>query len=278
MHPRHARSVLFVPGTRPDRFAKALSSSADAVILDLEDAVAPDKKAGARQHVVDWLTAHPASAAVRLNGVGTPEHARDVEALAACSSLAVVLPKAEAVEDLQALSEQLPGTALVPLVETATGLLAAAAVAGAPGVVRLAFGSVDLQLDLQLDDEDIRTTGTAFMTARFWLATASRAAGIAPPLDGVVTAIEDDDRLRLESRRARGLGFTGKLCIHPRQTSVVNEAFSPNADDVEQSRRVVAAADATPEGVLVVDGRMVDRPVIDRARALLERARGFENS
>ena len=272
---REARSVLFVPGTRPDRFGKALSSGADAVVLDLEDSVAPEHKARARQHVVDWLTAHPASAAVRVNASGTPEHAADLESLRSCALLAVVLPKAHLVEDLRALRERLPDPPVLPLVETAGGLLAAAALAGAPGVVRLAFGSVDLQLDLDLPDEDVLSSGTPFMTARFWLAAASRAAGIALPLDGVVTAMADDERLRVESMRARGLGFTGKLCIHPRQIAVVNAAFSPTADEVVQSRRVVAAADATPDGVLVLDGRMVDRPVVDRARALLARAHSF---
>lgn len=270
-----ARSVLFVPGTRPDRFGKVLSSGADAVVLDLEDAVAPEHKSDARQHVVDWLTAHPASAAVRVNGPASPEHAADVQALTACSPLAAVLPKAELVEDLRALSERLPDTPLLPLVETAAGLLAAAAVAGAPGVVRLAFGSVDLQLDLDLADEDVQSSGTPFMTARFWLATASKAAGLAAPLDGVVTAIEDDERLRVESVRARRLGFTGKLCIHPRQISILNQTFSPTAEEIEQSRRVVAAADVSPDGVFVLDGRMVDRPVVDRARVLLQRAHEF---
>jgi citrate lyase subunit beta/citryl-CoA lyase len=180
-----ARSVLFVPGTRPDRFGKALTSGADAVVIDLEDAVAPEHKSDARQHVVDWLTARPARAAVRINGLGSPEHDADVEALAFCSPLAAVLPKAELIGDLRALHERLPDTPLLPLVETAAGLLAAATLARGPGVVRLALGSVDLQLDLDLADEDVRSSGTPFMTARFWLATVSRAAGIAAPLDGV---------------------------------------------------------------------------------------------
>lgn len=216
MRLHEARVVLFVPGTRPDRIPKALSSGADAVVVDLEDAVAPAHKGEARQHAVEWLTAHPGTVAVRVNGAGTAEHTADVHALAACSALAVVVPKAESVEDLRAVADVLPGTALVPIVETATGLLTAAAVASAPAVVRLAFGSV-----------------------------------------------------------ARGLGFGGKLCIHPRQTGVVNQAFSPSAEELERSRRVVAAADASSEGVLVVDGRRVDRPVVDRARVLLERARTF---
>lgn len=269
----HARSVLFVPGSRPDRFHKAVDSGADLVVIDLEDAVSPADKPAARRHAVDWLEEHPSDAAVRINAAGTPEHEQDLAAVASCAPAAVLVPKAETSSDLDLVHAAFgPAVPLLPIIETAAGLVAAAAVAGTPGVVRLAFGSVDLQLDLDLPDEDVSVPTTPFMTTRFWLSVASRAAGIASPLDGVMTSLDDEDRLRLECARSRDVGFGGKLCIHPRQVEVINQSFRPTELEVERAHRILNATAATSDGVLVVDGRMVDEPVIRRARQLLRRA------
>ena len=250
-----ARSFLFVPGDRPDRFAKAAAAGADVVVLDLEDAVAPAAKDAAREHVVAWL-ADGHTAVVRINAAGTPWHAADLAAVR--DAAAVMVPKAERPEDLDGLSSALP------LVETARGVTAATELCAVPTVVRPVFGSIDLAADLGVDP----LSRTALLHARSALVLAASAAGCAPPVDGVTTALSDVDAVRDDTRHAVELGFTGKLCVHPRQVPVVHEAFRPSEEELAWARSVLAAGD----GVSVVDGRMVDRPVLLRAERLLSRA------
>lgn len=250
-----ARSFLFVPGDRPDRFAKAAASGADVVVLDLEDAVAPAAKEAARAHVVAWLAeGHPA--VVRVNAAGTPWHAGDVAAVR--DSATVLVPKAESVTDFDGLSS------VLPLVETARGVAAAVELCRVSTVVRPVFGSIDLAADLGVDP----TSRTALLHARSALVLAAAAAGCAPPVDGVTTALSDVDAVRDDTRHAVELGFTGKLCVHPRQVPVVHEAFRPSAGQIAWARSVLAAGD----GVAAVDGHMVDRPVLLRARRVLDLA------
>ncbi|MFD9740697.1 HpcH/HpaI aldolase/citrate lyase family protein [Umezawaea sp. NPDC059074] len=254
-----ARTLLFVPGDRPDRFAKAAAAGAGAVVLDLEDAVAPDRKDTAREHVVAWLDAGN-DAVVRINAVGTPWHEADVTALAG-RPRAIMLPKAESPDDAEAL-----GTAVIVLVETTAGVLDARRICEAPGVVRAAFGHIDLSAELGVDP----SSRQALLAVRTALVLASAAAGCAPPLDGVTTALDDPDLLADDTRHAVDLGFTGKLCVHPRQIAVVHAALAPTPDQVAWAREVVAAAG---DGSAVAHrGRMVDRPVLLRARRLLDRA------
>lgn len=156
---------------------------------------------------------------------------------------------------------------MLPLIETALGVWEARALAEAPSVERLAFGSIDLQLDADIDGE-----GEEILYARSRLVLASRIAGILPPLDGVTTALEDPDKLARDVDRARRLGFSGKLCIHPRQIEAVNRGFSPSEAEVSWARRVLETVETTETGALKVDGEMIDRPVIERAKALLTRA------
>jgi citrate lyase subunit beta/citryl-CoA lyase len=258
-----ARSFLFVPGDRPDRFPKAVASGADVVILDLEDAVTPAAKDAARAHVVAWLAdGHPA--VVRINAAGTPWHADDVAAVAAVGgAAAVMVPKAERPADLDGLP------AVLPLVETARGIAAAAQVCAVSTVVRPVFGSIDLAADLGVDP----SSRTALLHARSALVIAAAAAGCAPPVDGVTTALSDEDAVRADTRHAVELGFTGKLCVHPRQVPVVHAAFRPSDEEIAWARSVLAAGG----GVTAVDGQMVDRPVLLRAERLLKRAgRGGE--
>ncbi len=250
-----ARSFLFVPGDRPDRFAKAEAAGADVVVLDLEDAVAPSAKEAARDHVVAWLAAGHA-AVVRVNAAGTPWHADDVAAAGAAT--AVMVPKAERPEDLDV------HPSVLPLVETARGIAAAAELCAAPGVVRPVFGSIDFAADIGVDP----LSRTALLHARSTLVLAAAVAGCAPPVDGVTTALSDVDAVRADTRHAAELGCTGKLCVHPGQVPVVHEAFRPSAEEVAWARSVLAAGD----GVTAVDGRMVDRPVLLRARRILDRA------
>lgn len=256
---RTARSLLFVPGDRPDRFDKALASGADVVVVDLEDAVAPDAKATARDAVASALAAG-ARLAVRVNGVGTPWHDDDL-ALARRHGAAVVLPKADA-----ASVATLPAEAtVVALVESARGLLDAPAVAAAPAVVRLALGHLDLAAELGVSP-DARPVVDA---ARVALLTASVAAGLAGPVDGVTPQVRDTGRLAADLAAATAVGCAGKLCIHPGQVEAVHAALAPSDDDLAWARRVLAAEAADGAGVLLVDGQMVDAPVLVRARRVV---------
>ena len=270
------RSYLFVPADRPERIAKALASGADAVIVDLEDAVAPDAKAGARAALAQWL-AGAANAPhqphvplfVRTNAPGSEWFADD---LALCGRSAavsgVMLPKAERVADLDAVRHAAPGRALIPLIETAEGFDQLRALAGATGVQRLAFGSIDFQLDLGISAGD-EGDGTALLFFRSQLVLASRLASLLPPIDGVTPALDDDAPVLRDAQAARRLGFGAKLCIHPRQVAAVNAGFTPSDAEVDWARRVVAAVERSGGAAVAVDGKMVDRPVLLRARAVL---------
>jgi citrate lyase subunit beta/citryl-CoA lyase len=262
-----ARSLLFVPGDRPERFDKADRSGADAVILDLEDAVAPDAKGGARGHAVAWLDAGH-EAVVRINAPDTRWYDEDVAALAGRTCV-VMLPKAEGVHLVLRLREALGAAArVVPLVETATGVLEARSLCGADGVVRVAFGSVDLASQLGVDPEH----PPAMAWARATLVLASAESGLPAPIDSPSLDIETDSgRVRAEAAASAALGFGAKLCVHPHQVPVVNGAFTPSPEELSWARQVLAAE--ASGGVSTVQGRMVDRPVFVRARRLLERAR-----
>ncbi len=260
------RSVLFVPGNRPERFDKALAAGASAVIIDLEDAVAPADKPAAREAVRAWL--RPQHAVIlRINAEDTPWFADDLGLCGAPGVAAVMAPKAERADTLTAINAA-GARAQLPLVESAAGLANLAALAAMPGVVRLAFGSIDLQVDLGMKD----ATEDELLPFRLQLVLASRLAGIGAPLDGVSTAIDDEARLQLDVQRARRLGFAGKLCIHPRQVALVNRGMAPSPQELDWARRVLDAAAAAGGAALAVDGKMVDKPVLMRAEALLREA------
>ncbi|MBB5158393.1 HpcH/HpaI aldolase/citrate lyase family protein [Saccharopolyspora phatthalungensis] len=255
----HARTLLFVPGHRPDRFAKAAAAGADAVVLDLEDAVGVEEKDTAREHVAEFLGSGR-SAVVRINGVGTPWHAEDL-AMVRQHSCAIMLPKAADPAQVAAVSRQVP--AVIPLIETAAGVLGAAEICRVEGVVRPAFGSVDLAAELGVDHTDRQ----ALLHARSALVLAAAAAELAAPLDGVTTAVHDEALLIADSAHAASLGFAGKLCIHPKQLPTVRAAFTPSAETVQWANAVLrASADGS---VAVLDGQMIDKPVVDRARRIL---------
>ena len=266
---RLPRTYLFVPGDRPERFAKALASGADAVVIDLEDAVGPAAKPAAREAVSSFLAggADRGRIVVRINDESTPWFADDVAMLALRGAPAAMLPKAERPHTVALLRHACPQIAVLALVATARGVLAAEALAAAPGVQRLVFGTIDFALDLDLSGDAL---GLDHAASR--LALASRAAGIASPVAGVTAAIDDEALLLAELARARAHGFGAKLCIHPRQVAPIHEALAPSAAELAWAQRVLQTAGAA-SGAVQVDGRMVDRPVIERARRLVERAR-----
>jgi len=259
------RSYLFVPGDRPERFDKACTAGAGQVIVDLEDAVAPDAKDRARSAVSAWLRAER-PVALRINAVGTPCFEADLTLAAQPGVAAVMLPKAERADDLARVAAAAPQAALLPLIESARGMEAIDAIARAARVQRLVFGSIDFQLDLGIEGDD-----DALLFFRSRIVFASRLGGLAPPVDGACTVIDDAESLRAQALRARRLGFGAKLCIHPRQVAVVEQAFAPSDDEIAWARRVLDAAEAAQGGAVAVDGRMVDRPVLLQARRLLQR-------
>lgn len=269
------RSYLFVPGDRPERFAKAYASGADAVVLDLEDAVPPERKAQARQAIAEWLAAcTPAQRAhtvLRCQAVGQPGWAQDLAvaqpwAGAAQSAPQLMLAKAESPEQM-AQTQALCALPVLALIESARGVLAAPQIAATPGVARLVFGTLDFALDLGVAAEP-----AALAQAASLLALASRAAGLPQPVAGVTTALQDTSALQQDWAWAASLGFGAKLCIHPSQVAPLHDAMRPSTERLAWAQRVLAAAAAAGGAACQVDGRMVDAPVIAEARRLLARA------
>ncbi|WBO21291.1 HpcH/HpaI aldolase/citrate lyase family protein [Sphingomonas abietis] len=258
-----ARSILFVPGDRPERFDKAAASGADMVVIDLEDAVLIDRKAAARTLVHEALAALDAPRfVVRVNSVGTDWHGEDVRALAGLPGLAgLMLPKAEAAEDFAAM--QGAGVPLHALVETVRGVLGLSALCATERLVRLSFGTVDFQVEAGIDGD-----GEELDAVRTMMVLHSKAAGLEAPVDGVSVDLSDDEALARDACRSRRFGFGGKLCVHPRQVAVVNAAFAPSRADVEWAERVMVALSGG-HGAVAVDGKLIDKPIVDRARLVL---------
>ncbi len=259
-----ARSFLFVPGSRPDRFDKAMAAGADMVVLDLEDAVLPEDKTRALRSAVDWLD-RGMNATVRVNARGTQWHDQEV-AMLADMSCDLMVPKAEDAGALAKLGSRIGGN-VVALVETARGVRDLDAVAAAAGVARIALGTIDLAAELGIDPE----SRAALAYTRGRAVVASAAAGLAAPIDGVTTRLADVDALIADTRAAREMGFTGKLCIHPQQVPVVHHQLRPSDEEITWAERVVETAGTG--GVAVIEGAMIDPPVVARARAVLSRAR-----
>jgi citrate lyase subunit beta/citryl-CoA lyase len=279
--PRLLRSYLFAPGSNERLLERVFRAGADAVILDLEDAVLPADKARARTLVAGALAARATGSLpvfVRINAVSSGLWLDDLAAVVGPSLAGIRLAKAESRAEIDAVDAVLselerarglaPGRlALVPTIESARGVLAAEAIAGHPRVSALAFGATDFLRDIGgTAGPDDRET----LYARSRLVLASRAAGIAPPIAPVYTNPSDLDGLRRASEADRRLGFFGRSCIHPAQVPVVNEVFTPSAAEVEQARRLLEAFDRAGSGaVLLADGSFVDRAVAGRARSIL---------
>lgn len=258
------RSYLFVPGNRPERFAKACESPADVVIIDLEDAVSVDQKVHARESVSAWLSAD-SPVYVRINGTDTEWFEGDLAAVVRPGLAGVVLPKAETREQMLMLANKLPAEMrIVPIIETALGVWNVLEIAKSPKVERLAFGSVDMQLDIGCSGDN-----ESFLYSRSSLVLASRIAGILPPLDGVTVALDDAEQLLSDIQNALKLGFGGKLCIHPKQAGQINNGFLPGEKEVEWAKAVVKAVEESGDGAVRLGGNMIDRPVIERARRVL---------
>jgi len=281
----HACTFLFTPGNAPQRFEKGLRSRADGVVLDLEDAVAVQDKDLARQQVFDWLVTHAhsvvgdnkAMVAVRLNPMGSVFFPADEAALlnalrSGHGPDGVMMPKVESASEMAkmlerwgAQCERLPW--VMALIETARGLEHVTAIAQAhPRVVALGFGAADLAADLGCE-----MSWEPMLYPRSRMVQAAALARLAlfdvPYLD-----IRNPEGLAAETRRVQALGFTGKLAIHPDQVPVIVQALLPTEKQVQDAHAIVAAAQAHPQGVCVLSGRMIDEPVVQSARRVIARS------
>ncbi len=260
------RTTLYVPGDRPDRFGKALASGADAIIIDLEDAVAEPAKADARSHAAAWLADNQhAPAWVRVNN--RPDLLPDDLAMALeFAPLGVVMPKAEP------QFCDLDGKAVVALVESASGVQSLNEIANVPAVQQLAIGEADLAADLGMDP----SPGEPELWAiRSQVVVASAAAGLAAPTGPVWTALDDSEGLATSSNALRRQGFGGRPAIHPAQVPIINDVFTPSASELAHAQAVIAAyetAQDSDSGVAVVNGEFVDLAVVRRSRNVLARA------
>ncbi|MGC1260667.1 MAG: CoA ester lyase [Jannaschia helgolandensis] len=269
---RPVRSVLYIPGSKLRALEKARTLPVDAIIFDLEDAVAPDEKVSARNALADALKAGgfaPRQCIVRINGADTQWGADDLAMFAPLAPDAILLPKVNTSEDVAAAAKELTGETLIwAMMETPEGILNAAAIARAPRMGGFVMGTNDLAKDLNCRD---RADRLPLMTALQTCLLAARATGI-PCVDGVFNAFRDDDGLRAECEQGRDLGMDGKTLIHPAQIAIANAAFGPTDAEAELARRQIAAFDAAiaeGKGVAVLDGRIIENLHVDTARRTL---------
>ena len=291
------RSILFVPGDRPDRYGKALAAGADAICIDLEDAVAPGAKAGARESVASFLAgpetpgptgaappgaaptgAAPTGAApthgrrplviVRVNDPASDEGAGDAASLAGGPAPdAFMIPKVTTDAGIRDARRLLGDVPLIPIIETVHGLENVVRIgAAAPAVAALIFGGFDFSVELGAEPE-----WEPLLYARSRVVHAAALGGI-DAIDMPSRDLTETSRLRAETERARRLGFTGKVAIHPAQIPAIHDVFTPSREQVERARRIVSADRDAGGGAVALDGRMVDRPVVEAARRMLERA------
>lgn len=270
------RSILFVPGDRPDRFGKALAAGADAVCIDLEDAVAPGRKDAARKAVARFLrergstrSSSSVPAVVRVNDMQSGEGGRDAATLAECPAPdALMIPKVRTAADVQVAARRLPAAAaLFPLIETVRGLENAAEIAACASVAGVVFGGFDLAIEFGAEP-----CWEALLYGRSRVVHAA-ALGEVPAIDMPSRDLRDLAGLREEAARARRLGFAGKTAIHPAQIPVIHEVFAPSADEVRRARDILEADRAAGGAAVALEGRMVDRPVVEAARRIMQRAR-----
>jgi citrate lyase subunit beta / citryl-CoA lyase len=277
---RLRRSLLFVPGAEPRKLERAREAGADTLILDLEDAVAPEQKAAARANVAAALRGDAfggVELAVRVNAPGSDDFAADVEAVLAAGGRTLLVPKAEHPDELAraiAAAGIGPEVTLLLLVESPLGIANAVALGAATARVEaLCFGHADFSLEMGLREADA-ARGVVFH-ARCAVAIAAKASRAAP-IDCVHLAVKDEAAFRADAELGLSLGFEGKLCIHPRQAAIANEVYTPREEEIANARRVVEAAEAARaegRGVFALDGKMIDAPLIAVQRRILDRAR-----
>lgn len=258
-------SYLFVPATRPERFDKALAAGADRVIIDLEDAVAPADKENARAALAGWLSADKA-VAVRINSADTEWFAGDLSLCAKAGVAEVILPKAGDVADVRRVTGA-GAKAVKLLIESAQGIANLSELSRLERVTRLIFGTIDFCVDLGIEGDDRELD-----YFRSQLVLVSKLANLAPPVDGVTTAIDDNAVLTADALRGKRFGFGAKLCIHPKQVATVNACYLPQPEELAWAQRVMDAAGDSDGAAVQVDGKMIDKPILIRAERILQLA------
>jgi citrate lyase subunit beta / citryl-CoA lyase len=269
------RSLLFVPASSEKLIQKGLVSEADTVIFDLEDSIACDEKAAARERLVDVLSSKKnlQTFFVRINSSPSSDYEADTAAMDRIPDIGIVLPKVSSAEEIKQLGIQLPERPLLPLIENAAGVWYAKEIAeAAEEVETLAFGAIDYRLDIHspglIDEKDL-------LYARSRLVLACRLAGKKGPVDGVYEHFKDEEGFKEHAEYVRGLGFKGKLLIHPSQIRPANAAFSPTKAEINQAREIVEAftqAENRGKASIQVHGKMVDYPVFRKASDTLKEA------
>ncbi|WP_323022204.1 CoA ester lyase [Pararhodobacter sp.] len=285
MDSRPYRSVLYIPGSKERALEKAQGLAADAIIFDLEDAVAPDEKANARELLASTLARAdygPRGKLVRINGFDTEWGEKDLDVIALARPEAILLPKVNSAADIEALARKLDAhaetaeTTIWAMMETPQGILNAQAIAAAPRMAGFVMGTNDLAKELNCR---FRADRLPMQMALQTCLMAARAAGIVA-VDGVYNAFKDEDGLRAECEQGRDLGFDGKSLIHPAQLEIANQVFAPDAAALDLARRQIAAFDAAiaeGQAVAVVDGKIVENLHIVTARSVLARAEAIEH-
>lgn len=273
---RPYRSVLYIPAANARAMEKARGLAADAIIFDLEDAVAPDAKATARDALAQALTQDygPRARIVRINALSTEWGADDASACAGLDIDAVLIPKVDGPDDLDRVAALIPDTPLWAMMETPLGMLNAAAIAAHPRLAGMVMGTNDLAKDL---GSRFRADRLPMMAGLGLCLLAAKAHGVVI-VDGVFNAFKDDDGLRAECEQGRDMGFDGKTLIHPAQLEIANAAFAPTEEEVALARRQIEAFDAATaqgQGVAVVDGRIVENLHVATARQTLDRAQAI---
>lgn len=262
---KSARSYLFVPANRVERFEKALSTDADAVIIDLEDAVPVELKQSSRVALATWLQTHPEHhVMIRVNSSQTEWFLADIELAKFPNVSAIVLPKAETSADIEAVLK-IRDVGIFPIIETPLGIANVRQIAKAQNVIALMFGSIDFQLEMNMNGGYLE-----LLSFRNEIVLASKLAKIQAPVDGVTVDFKDEDFIQLETQQAKNLGFAGKLCIHPNQVNIVNRTFTPTEAEVEWARRVLKTVGEAQGQAVSLDGKMIDLPVILRAEKILK--------
>ncbi|RME16821.1 MAG: CoA ester lyase [Alphaproteobacteria bacterium] len=271
---RPFRSVLYIPGSKERALDKARTLPADAIIFDLEDAVAPDAKDAARATLRDEIDKGgygKRARLVRINGFDTPWGNADVAAFRGADIDGILLPKVNSALDIETLAEMISDVPIWAMMETAAGILNAREIAAHPRLAGIVMGTNDLVKELGARPGPDRAE---IQTALQWSVIAARADGVCI-VDGVYNAFKDEEGLRRECQQGRDLGFDGKTLIHPAQIAIANEVFAPGEEELALARRQIAAfeeAQASGQGVAVVDGKIVENLHVATAKALIAKA------
>lgn len=274
------RSLMFTPGTNKERLLKSVSSEADALLWDLEDAVHPDEKAAARaviQEALDELEDKPAKPIfLRVNQYGTEWYAEDVKLARHENVNGIMLPKAESARQVQETWEGMGASGeLIVLVETAVGIVRLEDIFSNPNVSGVAFGAIDYAVDADLT---LTEAGLEAIYARSRIVTYAKAAGVEGIYDTVFADIHNTESLQKRAVSARALGFNGQMAVHPKQLETIHEVYSPSREDIDWAVKVLhhAEHEAKGAGVFMLDGKMVDRPIIEKAKQIYSAAERYQ--